>query len=128
MVFREKSQKQLQVGEQIRREIANIFLRDDIFKAGNFNVTVFEADISPDLKNAKIFVSIFGEVDQDRILRELNDKNYYFRNKLSKAVKLKNIPQIKFILDRSLQNALDIESKIHKESRNIPASTEDEES
>ena len=124
MVFREKSQKQLQVGEQIRREIANIFLRDDIFKNNNFKVTVCEADISPDLKNVKIFLSVFGDIAEEKMLKELNDNNYYFRKKLSQSLKLNNIPQIKFLLDKSSQNAIDIEFKIHKESKNIPISKE----
>lgn len=123
MNFKEKSQKQLQVAEQVRREIANIFLRDDIFKDKNITVTIFEADVSPDLKNAKIFLSIFApELDETKILKELNVNNYYFRKKLSQAVKLRNVPEIRFVLDKSLQNAIEIESKLNTESKNIPAS------
>ena len=58
------------------------------------------------------------------MLKELNDNNYYFRKKLSQSLKLNNIPQIKFLLDKSSQNAIDIEFKIHKESKNIPISKE----
>ena len=124
MVFKEKSQKQLQVGEQIKREIANIFLRNDIFKDSNFKVTVCEADISPDLKNVKIFLSVFGNIAEEKMVKELNDNNYYFRKKLLQSLKLNNIPQIKFFLDKSSQSALDIESKIYEESKNIPISKE----
>lgn len=119
MSFREKSQKQLQVGEQIRREIASIFLRDDIFKESNFKVTVYEADASPDLKNVKIFLSIFGEINKEKLINELNKNHHYFRQKIAKSLRLKNIPQIKFILDESGENAIHISKVIEKEGENF---------
>jgi ribosome-binding factor A len=53
-----KSQRQLQIGETIKRVISDIFLRDDIFfnKHGT-HITVSQADASPDAKNVKIFVN-----------------------------------------------------------------------
>ncbi len=118
-MIKEKSQKQLQIGEQIKREIANIFLRDDIFKSDNFKLTIYEADASPDLKNVKIFVNIFGDIEKKKLLSELNKNSYYFRQKLSKRLKLKNIPQIKFILDQYSDNVDKISKRLKEEGEVI---------
>lgn len=116
---KEKSQKQLQIGEQIKREMAQIFLHDDIFiRNDHFKITVCEADASPDLKNVKVFINIFGDINEGRMIKELNDSNLYFRKKISSSLRLRNIPQIRFILDKTAQNAVDIESKIQKEGKN----------
>ena len=50
--------------------------------------------------------------------------NYFFRRKISGALKLKNIPQIKFVIDKSLQNALDIEVKLREDGKNYPTNKE----
>ena len=119
MVLKNKTQKQLQVAEQIKRKLADIFLREDIFKSGDFKVTISEADISPDLKNAKVFVNIFGEVNSSSLLAELNKNSYYFQKKVGNYLKLRNIPKINFILDESLKNAHAISKAIDQEGSKL---------
>ena len=122
MSYREKSQKQLQVAETIKRELANLFIRGDVFreeKAGKFELTVAEADISPDLKNVKVFINIFGEIDKVKILKELNDTSWFFQKELAKLVRLRNTPKIHFILDEALLKARKIEEAIAKDSKNF---------
>ena len=50
-----KTQRQLQIGENIKRILTDIFIRNDITTAKNSYITITEADVSPDAKNAKIF-------------------------------------------------------------------------
>lgn len=119
MVFKEKSQKQLQVGEQVKREIASIFLHGDVLNSNSFKLTVCEADMSPDLKNAKIFINIFGEVNKEKLIGELNKNNYYFRKEIAKSLKLRSAPQIKFILDSASDNAVKISKALEDEGGNI---------
>ena len=64
-----KSQRQLQIGEQIKRILAEIFLQESALTIKNGYITILQADISPDAKNAKIFIDIFGEADRKKILQ-----------------------------------------------------------
>lgn len=116
MSYKEKSQKQLQVGEQIKREIANIFLREDILKDDNIKITVLEADISPDLKNVKIFIDIFGDLNAEKLTNELNKNNKYFRHRISNSLKLRIIPEIRFILDKTSKNVSKINKLLEEDS------------
>ena len=106
-----KSKKQLQVGENIRRIIASIFLNEDIFTS-KINVIVKRADISPDMKNVKIFLAIIDDGNCDDIIKSLNKTNIFFENKIFHKLHLKNSPKIKFILDQNYENYHHIEKII----------------
>jgi ribosome-binding factor A len=111
-----KSQRQLQIGENIKRLMSEIFMRDDILTIPGSYITILEADVSPDAKNVKIFIDIFGneKIHKD-IAKKLNDMAPRFRHELSKKVVLRVVPEIKFVLDKTQDNALSIEELIAKE-------------
>ena len=55
-----KSQRQLKVGEELRYLISNVLLKETFYDEyiNNNNITITEVNISPDLKNAKIFINL----------------------------------------------------------------------
>jgi ribosome-binding factor A len=113
-----KSQRQLQIGENIKRIIAEIFLRQDITPLKNkAYITVLEADISPDIKQVKIFLDIFGSEEKHKeIIKKLNKMAPFFRYELGKKLATRNIPEIKFALDTTGENVKKINNLIDKES------------
>ena len=116
MSHRKKSQKQLQIGEQVKREIANIFLKNDIFAKKDLKVTVKEADVSPDLKNIKIFISLNNDdFNQDKLVNELNVNNMYFQKIIAKSMRLRLIPKILFTIDNSMSYGQKISKLISEE-------------
>ncbi len=119
--MQKKSQRQLQIGEQIKRIVADTFARENFSTiSGNF-ITILEADVSPDIKNCVIFINIFGnEKKNDEILQKLNGAAGFFRREIGKKITFRNNPEIVFKLDRSAKNAVDIEDLIHKESQKFP--------
>lgn len=115
-----KSQRQLQVGEQIKRIIADIFLREGLMTIMGNYITILEADASPDIKNVRIYLDIFGDTkNRDQILARLNNAAPHFRHELGKRLSSRNTPEISFILDRTEENALRLEALIDQESQAI---------
>ena len=57
-----KSQRQLKVGEELRHLISNALLRNSFYDEHieNNNITITEVNVSPDLKNAKVYVMPLG--------------------------------------------------------------------
>jgi len=101
-----KSQRQLQIGENIKRIMSEIFLRDDFSVMMNNVITVLEADVSPDAKNVKIYIDIFGDTTkQDKIFEKITEKTLYFRHELAKKIDLSFIPEIVFIHDKTFEKA-----------------------
>lgn len=117
-----KNQRQLQIGENLKRNLANIFFEENLNNFAGCYLTITEADVSPDARNAKIFVDVFLqkeleveelEVEQElekskqesfikqakSIVSELNKNSGRLRHLLSKNVKLRYMPEIKFYLD-----------------------------
>lgn len=115
-----KSQRQLQVGEQVKRIIADIFLRENLLVIGGTCVTILEADVSPDIKNARIYLDMFGnDGNHKKILDKLNLNSGHFRHQLGAQMSSRNTPELKFILDKTQDSANKIEALIYKEAKAI---------
>lgn len=113
-----KSQRQLQIGENIKRIMSDIFLRDDILTVPGTLITILEADVSPDAKNVKIFIDIFGnEKMHEKIVEKLNEAAPHFRYQMAKKITLRVVPEIIFILDKTQKNAMNLEALIEDEAR-----------
>ncbi len=113
------SQRQLKVGEELRHLLSETFMRGDIYDpaTGNaINVTVSEARVSPDLRNATIFIMPFGgdrEGNTETTLKILQNMAPQIRNMLYKKLHTRNFPTLHFKLDTSLDNADRINALLH---------------
>jgi len=115
-----KSQRQLQIGENIKRVMSEIFMRNDILTIPGGYVTILEADVSPDAKNVKLFLDIFGnEKIHNSIINQLNAAVPQFRHELSKKAVLRVVPDIKFVLDKTGAQVKSIEDLLNDESKNF---------
>jgi len=95
------SQRQLRVGEMLRRAISEILARDDIHDPdlANSSVTVAEVRTSPDLKNATVYVYPLGGANAENVVAALNKSSGEVRRSLNKNISLKYSPKLKFLLD-----------------------------
>ena len=68
-----KSQRQLRVGEELRHLISNALLRESFYDEyiKNNNITITEVNVSPDLKNAKVYVIPLGGDNKLEVLNRL---------------------------------------------------------
>ena len=90
------------VNEVIKRELSEIILREVTFEATL--VTVQSVDISPDLKNAHVFVSAIGSDAQKKAaIAKLADCRQTLQHTLMKRVVLKYTPQLHFELDEAIE-------------------------
>jgi ribosome-binding factor A len=113
-----KSQRQLQIGENIKRNMSEIFMRGDILTAPGSLVTVLEADVSPDAKNVKIYIDIFGNENMHKkIVDKLNEAAPHFRYQLAKRITSRAVPELKFILDKTQDKAMKLEDLIASEAK-----------
>lgn len=115
-----KSQRQLQIGENIKRVMSEIFFREDVATIPGSLITILEADVSPDAKNVRVFVDIFGnEEHHAEIIRKLNDAVPHFRYQLAKKVNLRVVPEITFALDKTASRVSSLESLINDEAAKL---------
>lgn len=104
---RSPSQRQLRVGEELRHALASIIergeLRDPVLAATP--VTVTEVRISPDLRQARVYVMPLGGAAQDAVVSALERARGYLRRRVAGAVHLKFVPDLTFQIDRSFEEA-----------------------
>jgi len=112
------SQRQLRVGELIKQNLGQIFLREEA-KVPNINtknITVTEVRMSPDLKNAKAYVIPLGGKDIEKSVNVLTTFSKEIRRALSKKINMKFLPKVFFVGDKSFDYAAKIE-KLIKENK-----------
>jgi ribosome-binding factor A len=106
------------LAELIKEEISRI-IREDISDPRIGFISITDVDVSPDLKNAKIFVSILGNEDNKKEGMEgLQSATKFIRGKLSPLINTRIMPEIKFIRDDSLEKGskvLNIISRLEKQ-------------
>ena len=83
-----KSQRQLRVGEELRHLISNVLLRETFYDQiiENNNITITEVNVSPDLKNAKVYIMPLGGENKFEVLDSLNKANGRIRKLISNAL------------------------------------------
>ncbi len=110
------SQRQLRVGELVKQNLGQIFIRDEA-KIPSINsklITVTEVRMTPDLKTARIYVIPLGGIDLKETVRTLTDYAHLVRKALSKRLDIKFLPKLKFVEDNSFEYAEKIENIIKK--------------
>jgi len=112
------SQRQLKVAEQLKHLVAQLLLTEKNFfnpKVPFVLMTVTEVRISPDLKNASVFIAISKEVEVKAALESLDKINHILKKKIAKSLQLRYVPKLKFLHDDTLNVAEKIESLLAHE-------------
>ena len=106
------------VQEALRQEISRI-VQGEIKDPRLGFITITKVELTPDLRHAKVFFSVFGEDKDKRLaLKGLNSAKGYIKGLVSDRVKLRCTPDIDFKIDESLEHTkkiFDILDKIKKE-------------
>lgn len=97
------SQRQLRVGELIRRTLSDVLMRGDVHDPdlNRISITVGEVRTSPDLKVATAFVLPLGGDKPEEALAALRRNKNELRRQVSKGLTLKFSPELRFVLDET---------------------------
>ncbi len=89
------------VGDQLRREVADIIMHRLKDPRIGF-LTVTSVDVTDDLRNARVYISVLKKEETDQVLGALNSARGFVRAEVKKRLKMKIIPQFDFFEDPSL--------------------------
>lgn len=115
MAIKEQSQRQLRVGQEIKRIIAAEINQGRVRNLEGIStlVTVMEAQVSPDLKYADVyFITPNPETDKE-VLEGLQLAANHFRKIIGTKTALRFVPEIRFKIDDSFAEADKIEKLLH---------------
>lgn len=111
--MRKNSMKNMRINEEVHRELSNIIRSEIKDPRINPMTSVVAVEVAPDLKSAKAYISVLGdEKSQKDTLAGLTSAEGYIRRELAKSVNLRNTPQIRFIMDQSIEYGVNMSKMI----------------
>lgn len=115
------------VGHLMHREIADILehkLRDPRVAS---MVSVTDVEVTRDLSFARVFVSVLASgAERDRILAALQNAAGFVRHELSPRLGLREVPELRFLLDESIEKGARVDDILRKLERGEPVEEGDE--
>ncbi|MBN8841405.1 MAG: 30S ribosome-binding factor RbfA [Sphingomonadales bacterium] len=108
----DKSVRTLRVGEQVRHVLAEILQRGDVHDDTLVShlVSVTEVRMSPDLRNATVFVKPLLGRDEEVVLKALRTTTAFLQREVARRINLKYAAKLKFIADESFDEGSHIDS------------------
>lgn len=117
---------QQRINELIKQELSKIILKEIEFPQ-EVLVTLTRVETSSDLRNSNVYVSIISMISSEnknelvisqhknsKILEILNKNIYTLQQKLNKRLRMRLIPKIKFLEEKTIDNAIKIEEILEK--------------
>lgn len=111
--MRKNSIKNTRINGEVMRELSNI-IRGEI-KDPRINplTSVVSVEVAPDLKTCKAYISVLGdEKSQQDTIAGLKSAEGYIRRMLAQNINLRNTPEIRFILDQSIEYGVNMSKLI----------------
>lgn len=123
--MRKNSIKNNRINEEVSHALSNI-IRGELKDPRIHEFTsVVKVIVAPDLKTAKAYISVLGdEKAQQDTLEGLNRAEGFIRNRIAKAVNLRNTPEITFIMNQSIEYGVSMSKRIDDVVRSDEAAAE----
>src|SRR4051812_253964 len=107
----QEGKRQKQIAGLIQEEINSIFQRMGISIIDGGMVSISSVKVTPDLLEARIYLSIFNVKDNKAVLKKIEERAWEVKKELASRVKhqLRRIPELKFFLDDTLDQVFKME-------------------
>jgi ribosome-binding factor A len=110
------STRQYKVSRLLQKELGNIFQREGNSIFTGKLITVTEVRITPDLAQARVYLSIFPADDNEKFKQTIEDHSQHIRHELGNRIRhqLRMVPELRFFLDDSLDYIENIDRLLKK--------------
>ena len=98
----DSSRRQKRVSNLIKETLSRALVRE-VQDSSSGIITLTRVDLSPDLKTAHVYLSVFGQVDRKALLALIEQRKGLLRKHVASEVKLKYNPDLIFCLDPTLE-------------------------
>jgi ribosome-binding factor A len=121
----EENKRQKQVGKLIMEELSDIFQREGMNIIDGGMVSISKVMITPDLLEARVYISFFQVKDQGALLHKIKERGWEWRKLLGQRIKnqLRRVPELEFYSDDTLDHVFKMEEifkKIREEKPPTP--------
>ncbi|MDW2797374.1 30S ribosome-binding factor RbfA [Clostridium boliviensis] len=118
--MRKNSIKNTRINMEVQKELSQIIRQEIKDPRIHPMTTVVSVEVTPDLKFCKAYISILGDEEAGKATIEgLKSAEGYIRRELARRVNLRNTPEIKFILDQSIEYGVNMSRLIDEVTKDI---------
>ena len=112
--MRKNSIKNTRVNGAVQKELSTIIHGEIKDPRIHPMTSVTAVEVAPDLKTCKAYISVLGEQQaKDSTLCGLKNAEGYIRRELARRLNLRNTPEIRFVLDESIEYGVNMSKKIN---------------
>jgi ribosome-binding factor A len=120
------SNRTLRVNELIQRELSDILRKRH--QSETVSITITEVRVAPDLRDARVFVSVIGDEKQsEEKLRWLRNHSRELRQELGRRIVLKYMPRFEYVADHSVEQGTRLLKALDEIARQMPLTEEPKE-
>lgn len=108
--------RSLRVGESLRHALAALLARGEVRDPAlrDVPITISEVRVSPDLRNATVFVLPLGGERSEEVLEALRRAQPFLRGEVARTVQLRHAPRLSFQADRSFDRAAALDALLRR--------------
>ena len=123
--MRKNSIKNTRINTEVQRELSNI-LRGGIKDPRVAPMTsVVAGEVAPDVKACKAYISVLGDKKaQEDTITGLQSAEGYIRRELARTINMRNTPEIRFIMDQSIEYGVNMTKKINDLTKDLKSEDE----
>lgn len=111
--MRKNSVKNTRINAEVQKELSRIISREIKDPRICPMTSVVSVEVAPDLKTCKAYISVLGsEEEQASTLEGLTSAHGYIKRELARSINLRNTPDIRFIMDQSIEYGVNMSRKI----------------
>ena len=105
--------KNTRINQEVQKELSVLISQELKDPRVNPMTSVVAAEVAPDLKTAKIYISVLGdEASQKSTLEGLKSAAPFLRSELARRINLRNTPELRFIGDQSIEYGVNMSKLI----------------
>lgn len=102
--MRKNSIKNTRINMEVQRELSKLISMEIKDPRINPMTSVVAVEVAPDLKHAKVYISVLGDEESRKSTYEgLRSAAPFMRNQLAKSINLRNTPELTFVMDQSIE-------------------------
>lgn len=126
--MRKNSIKNTRINQEVQRELSSLLLREVKDPRIAPMTSISAVEVAPDLKTAKIFVSVLGDdVTKENTMKGVKSAAPFLRSQLAKNLNLRNTPDLRFVLDDSIEYGIRMTNLIESMHLNRDEESSEEE-
>lgn len=96
-------QKHQRLEQDVKVALSNIIAYDVKEPSVTGLISVTDVKITPDQKYAKVYISVFGKQNKEKVIEALKKATGFIKTELGRKVRMRNIPSLQFELDDSIE-------------------------